>query len=102
MDAARTNCRLPSWWRYTLVALATLILCSCQALPPGLNQRDPFANETATDELEDVITDGPAPLSPASPRSAEVRTLDAELLDVSLPMSSLDGMPDSGWATCSD
>lgn len=31
---------LPVWWRYALVATATLILCSCRELPPSAGRLD--------------------------------------------------------------
>jgi hypothetical protein len=50
---------LPIWWRYVLVATATLILCSCQALPtPPQNPAQPASKEPA--EPATLFTDDSA------------------------------------------
>jgi uncharacterized repeat protein (TIGR01451 family) len=101
MTAAKSNLGLPSWWRYTLVALATLILCSCQALPPAINQAGPLGGETAMDQSQHVITDGPEPWSPSTIKAVEVRELDAELLKASRPLDA-DAGARLSMTTCSD
>jgi uncharacterized repeat protein (TIGR01451 family) len=90
MKVAEPNYGLPDWWRYTLVALATLILCSCQALPPDIS------------ELENIVTDGPPPVGPSRTAAVEVRELDGEQVAASRPLTSQEIA--AGWssATCTD
>ncbi|MEX2092487.1 MAG: hypothetical protein WD971_07405 [Pirellulales bacterium] len=96
MDAHDSWFALPSWWRYTLVALATLILCSCQALPPEIRGTNPVGDETATD-AENVITDGPAPIPLGRAKAIEIRELDGDQMAASRPLSSKEIA--AGWAT---
>jgi uncharacterized repeat protein (TIGR01451 family) len=79
---------LPGWWRYTLVVLATLILCSCQAIDPGLAL--PQFSATKADaqnpvDAEQVVTDEPAEVEPTLGATAEVRELPATAADESIP-----------------
>src|SRR5688572_17630616 len=70
--------RLPRWWRYVLVAMATMILCSCSA--PMVRLQSPDAEgvmppaETAVEEMEAEV----APVPPvAQTLAVEVSTLKA-------------------------
>jgi len=83
---------VPEWWRCLLVALTLLILCSCQALPPDIDQARPIGDtsgETKSGE-ELTITDGPAPVRPRSGQAVEVRELDAKQSASSEPLSSVE------------
>lgn len=83
---------MPEWWRCLLVALTLLILCSCQALPPDIDQARPIGDtsgETKSGE-ELTITDGPAPVRPRSGQAVEVRELDAKQSASSEPLSSVE------------
>lgn len=101
MPADETLFALPSWWRFTLVALATLILCSCQALPPEVNGAGPIVaspiGDQTTSESEDVITDGPPPIPLSRGRAVEVRTLSGDEIAASRPLTSKEIA--AGWAT---
>lgn len=96
MVADETFFSLPRRWRYTLVALVTLILCSCQALPPEIGGARLSSDETST-ESEDVITDGSAPLPPRRAKAIEIRELDSEQMAASRPLNSKEIA--AGWAT---
>lgn len=74
MNDAAPHDGLPRWWRRTLVALMTLILCSCQALVPPRNASDEFA-----DDLTVVVGDSPPRSIPAD-FVVESRPLQAEEL----------------------
>jgi len=92
MNLDGTSCRVPEWWRCLLVALTLLILCSCQALPPDIDQARPIGDtsgETKSGE-ELTITDGPAPVRPRSGQAVEVRELDAKQSASSEPLSSVE------------
>jgi uncharacterized repeat protein (TIGR01451 family) len=89
---------LPAWWRFTLVALATLILCSCQALPSDLSNVNPIGDDDeASSESQDVITDGPPPILLPTAKALEVRTLSGEAVASSRPLNSQEIA--AGWAT---
>jgi uncharacterized repeat protein (TIGR01451 family) len=89
---------LPDWWRYTLVALATLILCSCQALPPA-DWRGTIPEEPAThgNEPADVVTDVPPPVQLKPMPAGEVRELSGDQVAASRPLESKEIA--AGWAT---
>jgi uncharacterized repeat protein (TIGR01451 family) len=101
---------LPTWWRYTLVALALLVLCSCQALPPeagtplpvdsNLTWRDPSSQrdkEVSRHASATATKDGPAPIVLRSAGAYEVRTLGPEEIAASRPLSRKEIA--AGWAT---
>jgi hypothetical protein len=96
MESDGTTFALSSWWRYTLVALATLVLCSCQALPPDLSDASPVGDKT-TSESEGVITDGPPPILLTPARAVEVRELPGDQVAASRPLNSKEIA--AGWAT---
>jgi uncharacterized repeat protein (TIGR01451 family) len=96
MHAEGTIFVLPTWWRYLLVASATLILCSCQALPPEIRQTALPVDET-TSKSEEAITDGPPPILLSSARATEVRTLSGDAVAASRPLNSKEIA--AGWAT---
>jgi len=75
MNDARQH-GLPGWWRRVLVALVTLILCSCQALVPPAESTDPF-----TDDPQAVRDTVPKSL-PADFVASESRPLKAEALSM--------------------
>jgi uncharacterized repeat protein (TIGR01451 family) len=87
-----TTVRLPVWFRYTLVALATLMLCSCQALPPGVGAALPVVER----ETQDATA---APVKPAFDLAAkqaqapgrakaiEIRALNGEQVAASRPFN---------------
>jgi uncharacterized repeat protein (TIGR01451 family) len=85
---------VPEWWRCLLVALTLLILCSCQALPPGIDQANPI--DEATSQEEPTVAEGPRPVVPPRRQAVEVRELDAEQLAASRPLSSTE--ISDGWA----
>ncbi|HEY4233851.1 MAG TPA: hypothetical protein VGM76_10515 [Lacipirellulaceae bacterium] len=63
---------LPVWWRYVLVAAATLILCSCQALPPL-----PLPPQDGQSAAADATTsESPVVVSDSSPQNAPVATME--------------------------
>jgi hypothetical protein len=66
---------LPCWWRRVLVALMTLILCSCQAVVPPAESTDPFA-----DDAPAVFHDRPPRSLQADFVASESRPLKAEEL----------------------
>jgi uncharacterized repeat protein (TIGR01451 family) len=71
--------RLPRWWRRGLVALATLLLCSCQAPTLRLSQLDNFVNEvTLPADSQHVVSDRDPATSGGGyrPPRPEIRTLD--------------------------
>jgi hypothetical protein len=53
--------RLPAWWRYALIAIATVILCSCSA--PAVYHTAAFqeAEGPAADATNDQALPAPAP-----------------------------------------
>jgi uncharacterized repeat protein (TIGR01451 family) len=103
MHASQPQCltpqvlgRLPEWWRHVLVAVAILILCSCQALPllpiPPQNGSQTTTAQ-ASQEPPIVVTDGAAGMPVASPQHAiaepvETRDLNAQNLLPSLAAST--------------
>jgi len=95
MNVDGTSCRLPEWWRCLLVALIMLILCSCQALPPDVNQAIPIGEAEPDEDV--TITDGPAPVPLPHGQAVEVRELNAEQLAASRPLSPEE--ISDGWAT---
>lgn len=98
MDADGSQFALPDWWRYTLVALAMLILCSCQALPPAdWSGGIPVDRAASHDEPAKVVTDGPPPGQLRPPRSVETRELSGDQLAASRPLNSKEIA--AGWAT---
>jgi len=82
--AAESTSALPSWWRYMLVALATLILCSCQALPPNIDRASPIG-DVPTSKSEGAITDGPPPILLSSTKGVEICDLPGEQVAASQP-----------------
>lgn len=96
MLADRTALGLPRGWRYLIVALVTLILCSCQALPPEIGNTNPVARETATSSWSE-IKDSPAPIQLAPTRAVEVRELNGDQVAAGRPLSSKEIA--AGWAT---
>ncbi|MGD9633193.1 MAG: hypothetical protein AB7G28_04780 [Pirellulales bacterium] len=94
---------LPRWWRLTLIALALLVLCSCQALPPEalppeMGARLPVGDTEVSDRAAATATkDGPAPTVLRSPRASEVRALGPEEIAASRPLSRKEVA--AGWAT---
>ncbi len=96
MHAEGTIFVLPTWWRYLLVAFATLILCSCQALPPEMHDASLPVTETKS-KSEAAITDGPPPILLSTARATEVRTLSGDAVAASRPLNSKEIA--AGWAT---
>jgi len=101
---------LPTWWRYALVALMLLVLCSCQALPPDagaplpvdstLAWRDPnIVRDTEVSEPASAAAtkEAPAPILLRSAGAYEVRTLGPEEIAASRPLSRKEIA--AGWAT---
>ncbi len=86
---------LPSWWRYALVALATLILCSCQSLPPTSGIDRPIGKATAT-RLEEVVAQTTSPPAPPRMKASEIRALRADQIEASRPLTSKEIA--AGWA----
>jgi uncharacterized repeat protein (TIGR01451 family) len=58
---------LPAWWRYALIALATVILCSCSA--PTIRMQSPPAADAGT-ASEQPAAETPAEEPPAPPSSS--------------------------------
>jgi uncharacterized repeat protein (TIGR01451 family) len=63
--------RLPRWWRYVLIAMATVILCSCSA--PSIRMQSPDTLDPARDE-QPAEEQAPAaqPQAPRPNAAAEV------------------------------
>lgn len=78
---------LPSWWRYTLVALVTLVMCSCQALPQDLGATSPVDDADAA-LAADTTKAGPPPILLQSDHAVEVQTLTGEPSVASRPRTS--------------
>ena len=96
MKADGTMFALPSWWRYTLVALATLILCSCQALTSDIDGASPIGDNPIS-ESEGAITDGPPPILLPPARAVEIRELPGDQVAASRSLTSKEIA--AGWAT---
>jgi uncharacterized repeat protein (TIGR01451 family) len=91
----KADLRLPTWWRYMLVALSTLVFCSCQALPENVNGAPPVSS------AGDVVTAGdvgpaiaaasaesaPPPLFRGRIKSVEIRALSGEQVAASRPLN---------------
>jgi uncharacterized repeat protein (TIGR01451 family) len=89
---------LPMWWRFTLVALALLILCSCQALPPNASVEIPVGDTDVSNRASAAeTTEGPPPILLRSAQATEVRTLNGEQIAASRPLSRKEVA--AGWAT---
>jgi uncharacterized repeat protein (TIGR01451 family) len=91
MNADANRYALPSWWRFMLVALTTLILCSCQTSPEANGA--PPADTPPTSVARNVIKEGPKPIP--RPRS-DVRTLSGDAIAASRPLTSKEIA--AGWA----
>jgi len=79
---------LPAWWRRALIALATVVLCSCQA-------------PLVISDLSDVvIDDAAAPTNVGPVRRTEVRELSPELLAMSRPLEGWPASADFSHAGC--
>lgn len=57
---------VPLWWRYTLIAMATVILCSCSAPIVRTQSPDSMAGELAAEEQTPPVQQ--PPLQPAAQR----------------------------------
>jgi uncharacterized repeat protein (TIGR01451 family) len=80
---------LPTWWRYALIGAATLLLCSCEALPAksaAPSERSPFADDVAPSDASAIASDGNStgsqssenlefPLEPTEARQLEPQEL---------------------------
>lgn len=94
---------LPRWWRFTLIALALLVLCSCQALPPEtlppeMGAQLPVGDTKASSRAAaPEAKEGPAPILLRSSRVNEVRTLGPEGIAAARPLSRKEVA--AGWAT---
>jgi uncharacterized repeat protein (TIGR01451 family) len=88
-SAIRNSVALPRWWRRGLVALAVLLLCSCQA-PLRVAQLDDFVDEiTLPAGPEAVVSDRDPAIDRFEFRrpKPEVRALDPEDLAASQPLA---------------
>jgi uncharacterized repeat protein (TIGR01451 family) len=97
MQAGEIHIGLPVWWRYMLVAAATLILCSCQALPslPTPPQNPQSAADFATDPFAEVSDDADKAPPSAAAEPVEARELAAQDLatEWSTDSPSVEGGP---------
>jgi uncharacterized repeat protein (TIGR01451 family) len=100
MHSGETNLGLPTWWRYTLVAAATLILCSCQALAPLPTppQNPPPAPDSTSDPFAEVSDDSDKAPPRAAAEPAEARELTAQ--DLAPEWSSGPQSVEGGPAFC--
>ncbi len=80
-------CCLPRWWRRTLVAIATLLLCSCQLPPDSLEDFAAFIEDVASPAgPTHFIEDGGAPRLSVARSPVVIRDIDPELLEQSRPI----------------
>jgi uncharacterized repeat protein (TIGR01451 family) len=96
MDVDGSTFGLPRSWRYMLVAMATLILCSCQSLTPQVGDTKPVGDKLAM-ETEHAITDDPAPILLDRAPAVEIRGLNGDQMAAARPLGSEEIA--AGWAT---
>jgi uncharacterized repeat protein (TIGR01451 family) len=87
---------LPAWWRYALIAMATVILCSCSAptvrtqSPDGIENaqvgEEAAADEPSAEEQSPTVRQpasiGPPPVEPGPKPYSESRALNATPLEM--------------------
>lgn len=80
--------QLPAWWRYVLIAMATVILCSCSA--PTVRMQSPDRNAATADALVPPQPSGesPAPKSAAPSAGVESRALKATPLSMASELTA--------------
>jgi uncharacterized repeat protein (TIGR01451 family) len=96
MHVDEPNLNWPTWWRYTLVALLTIILCSCQASPHEAKAAEPVRIENK--HIAEVAPENwttPRKLPPTESR--QLRALSSEQISTSRPLTSKEVA--AGWAT---
>lgn len=96
MHVDAPNFSWPDWWRYTLVALITIILCSCQASPPEVKAAEPVRIDNQHfSEVASKNWSTPRRLPVANSR--EVRALSSKQVNSGRPLTAKEVA--DGWAT---
>lgn len=85
----------PRWWRFALVALLTIILCSCQDLPSAKGQ-SLSANDRVAPTSVPASAVQPAPQRQGRASAREIRSLSGDQISASRPLTSKEVA--AGWA----
>ncbi len=86
---------LPSWWRYTLIALSLLILCSCQA-PLDTRAIDQLATRLPPEVAEEISDRPPPVVLPTAGAVATHEQRDQQAINSGTVPARVDA---AGWTT---
>lgn len=86
----------PKWWRLTLVALITIILCSCSRVPAAKGET-PAVNDNAAPTSASAGTANPSSRQWGKASVREVHSLSGDQVSASRPLTSKEVA--AGWAT---